>query len=77
MDADSEESIRGEISEIKAIPIAQKTEQHFRRLNDLEAEIRRRHTDRQGSLKMFSLLNYISSNAVILFLMRFSFCSDL
>jgi len=48
MDRDSEDSLRGEICEIKAIPIAQKTEHHFRRLNDLESEIRRRHPELLG-----------------------------
>jgi len=53
MDARAEDSIRAEISAIEAIPIAQKTEHHFKRLNDLEAEIRRRHPELQGLFQSF------------------------
>ena len=42
MDTRTEISIRIEIGEIESIPTAQKTDQHFKRLNDLEDEIRRR-----------------------------------
>lgn len=45
MDTDNEVDIRREIKDINAIPIAQKNEHHFKRLNDLEAEIRRRHPE--------------------------------
>ena len=48
MDNDSEDSIRAEIKEIKDIPYSQKSEHHLRRLNELEAEIRRRHPELQG-----------------------------
>jgi len=53
MDARNEDSIRAEICAIEAIPIAEKTEHHFRRLNDLEAEIRRRHPELQGMSQSF------------------------
>jgi hypothetical protein len=43
----TEEDIREEIRQFDAVPIAQMTEHHFKRLNDLEAEIRRRHPELQ------------------------------
>ena len=48
MDVDTEESIRTEITDIKAVPVAQRSEHHFKRLNELEAEIRRRRSKLQG-----------------------------
>lgn len=47
MDTDTEEEIRDEIHQIKAIPVAQRTAALLTRLNDLEAEIRRRHPELQ------------------------------
>lgn len=47
MDADSEESIRQETGDIKAIPYSNRSPDDKRRLNDLEAEIRRRHPELQ------------------------------
>ena len=47
MDADSEDSLRSEISDIKGIPYAQRSSEIWKRLNDLEAEIRRRHPELQ------------------------------
>ncbi len=44
------QTIREEIRQIEAISMAQKTEQHFKRLNDLEAEIRRRHPELQPAV---------------------------
>mmetsp|Transcript_33211 Transcript_33211/g.65937 ORF Transcript_33211/g.65937 Transcript_33211/m.65937 type:complete len:225 (+) Transcript_33211:10-684(+) len=49
MDTRTEESIRVEISVIEAIPYSQKSEHHLRRLNELEAEIRRRHPELQAT----------------------------
>ncbi len=43
MDARSEDSIRAEIADIESIPYAQRTPEDKKRLNDLEAETRRRH----------------------------------
>ena len=48
MDTRTEESIRVEISEFEAIPCSQNSEHHLRRLNELEAEIRRRNPELQG-----------------------------
>eukprot|EP01038_Epipyxis_sp_PR26KG_P011740 gene11740-15710_t len=50
MDADSEDSLRAEISDIKVIPCAQRSSEIWKRLNDLEAEIRRRHPELQRGL---------------------------
>ena len=47
MDARSEDSVRAEISAIEAIPYAQRSADDKKRLNDLEAEIRRRHPELQ------------------------------
>jgi hypothetical protein len=55
MDTDTEESIRTEISEIKAIPYAERTPDDKKRLNDLEAEIRRRHPELQGKPSFHSI----------------------
>ena len=48
MDTRTEESIRVEISEIEAIRYSERTSDDKRRLNELEAEIRRRHPELQG-----------------------------
>ena len=45
MDQDTEESLRAEIRDIKAVPYAERSTEDKRRLNDLEAEIRRRHPE--------------------------------
>eukprot|EP01031_Cornospumella_fuschlensis_P029200 gene29200-35245_t len=45
MDARAEDSIRAEISAIEAIAYAQRSADDKKRLNDLEAEIRRRHPE--------------------------------
>jgi hypothetical protein len=47
MDLDSEDEIREEIRQIKAISYAARSADDKKRLNDLEAEIRRRHPELQ------------------------------
>ena len=48
MDKDTEESIRAEIADIKRIPLRERGEQVWTRLNALESEIRRRHPELQS-----------------------------
>ena len=64
MDARSEDSVRAEISAIEAIPYAQRSADDKKRLNDLEAEIRRRHPELQLG-KVPSLCFPTFSNAVV------------
>jgi hypothetical protein len=47
MDERSEVSIRDEINHINSIPYSERHIEIYRRLNDLEAEIRRRHPELQ------------------------------
>jgi len=53
MDTRAEDSIRAEIRDIKAIPYASRSGDDKKRLNDLEAEIRRRHPELQGLFQSF------------------------
>ena len=62
MDARSEDSVRAEISAIEAIPYAQRSADDKKRLNDLEAEIRRRLPELG---KVPSLCFPTCSNAVV------------
>lgn len=61
MNTESEEEIRNEIKQIKAISYPERSVEDMRRLNDLEAEIRRRSllTD-TGMLSSNMLSKYLS-----------------
>ena len=70
MDQAPEESIRAKIREINEIPTSQMTESHFKRLNDLEAEIVRRRTVQEG--KFIFLFNFLT-NRLINFILNANF----
>lgn len=56
MDTDTEENIRAEIADIKSIPYSDRTIEDKKRLNELEAEIRRRRHPQLQSGEFPSIL---------------------
>jgi hypothetical protein len=46
---DTEEDLLAERNAIKSIPVLQRTEAHFQRLNALEAELLRRHPEKNAA----------------------------
>ncbi len=51
MDTRSEEDIRNEIDQISSIPYRERSTEDKQRLNALEAELLRRHLDRNTTLQ--------------------------